>query len=448
MALYGLLIGGLALRHWLMGWSGLLDLGIFDEIAWNTAHGRFYWDTIDPVLRHSFLGQHVSVTLIVTGVLYRLVPFGGAGRLIVLQTLCFALSALPLALLGARLFGARAAPVVATIYLLAPSLQYANLFDFHEIALAVPALALACLWLDMRKWGAMSAALLWALLSKEDMSLVVACFGLYLLWAETGRVRWLGAGLLATATAWAGLVLAVIVPTLRGAAYGFGYRYAGGLLGQGSAGLAHLNIAYLTSWWTPEKGVYLLAVLGPWLGFSLLAGWRSLLCLAPLATSLLSTFPGQVDYHNQYAAPFLPLGLACALWAVARWPQPRLASGLLGALVLAAAIAAWLIGPLPGTPSFLPAAYAQEKTIQAIAPILARIPSNASLATINRFGAYLSERAWIRHFPRGLGQATYLLVMAGDSTWDYQARAVAHLQHDPRYHLEMQRGSVLLYHRS
>ncbi|GAC1428463.1 MAG: DUF2079 domain-containing protein [Chloroflexota bacterium] len=452
-ALYSAVLGGLSVRHVLAGQGTLLDLGIFDQVAWNTARGRLFWDTIDPVARHSFLGQHASPALLVTGAVYALVPWGGPLRLVLLQTLCLAAAALPLAWLAGQTLGYRSVPGVVAAYLLAPALAYVNLFDFHEVVLAVPALALACAFLHAGRWTPLALALGFVLLCKEDMALVVASFGVYLAITYRGRPRWLGMAVLLVSAAWALGVVTILVPYFRGAPYVFGDRYAGGLLGSRGAGGLHLS--YLLSWWTPRKGTYLLVLLGPWLGLPLLAGRKTLLCLAPLATSLLSTYPAQADYHNQYAAPFLPLGMACALWALGGLrgrgfgrARSRATVALVAALVPAAAVATWLVGPLPGTRAYTAAAYQPPAGFAQAEALLARVPASASLATVNRFGAYVAERPWLWHVPRGVGQASWVLVMAGDRrSYDYHPDVIAGLSHDRRYALAARRDNVLLFHR-
>jgi len=43
LVLYAVVFGSLALiRHWAFH-STALDLGVFDQVLWNTVHGRFSW---------------------------------------------------------------------------------------------------------------------------------------------------------------------------------------------------------------------------------------------------------------------------------------------------------------------------------------------------------------------------------------------------------------------
>src|SRR5487761_2644618 len=85
--------------------SSLIDLGIFDQVIWNTAHGRWFWDTLDPYvqLNHDFLGQHFSPGLALLAPLYWFAP--SVNTLLAAQTLALALGAVPIFVLAARRLG-------------------------------------------------------------------------------------------------------------------------------------------------------------------------------------------------------------------------------------------------------------------------------------------------------------------------------------------------------
>src|SRR6266508_669964 len=51
--------------------SHAYDLGFFDQIIWNTSHGRWFATTFVP---YNFLGQHMEPVLLPFAALYRLWP--------------------------------------------------------------------------------------------------------------------------------------------------------------------------------------------------------------------------------------------------------------------------------------------------------------------------------------------------------------------------------------
>src|SRR6185437_2960497 len=148
--------------------------------------------------------------------------------LLATQTLALALGAVPIFVLAARRLGdERIALLLAVAYLAMPSLSYANLFDFHEIAMAVPLLAWAVERLDADRPRAAVALLCGALLFKEEIGLIVAAFGAFA--ALSQGKRQLGAGLIILGLGWIVAVVYVAVPHIRGGPYLFISRYQGGL---------------------------------------------------------------------------------------------------------------------------------------------------------------------------------------------------------------------------
>src|SRR5260370_25709858 len=201
LALYCVTLGTLsALKH-ASYHSSLIDLGIFDQVIWNTAHGRWFWDTLDPYVQHNhvFLGQHFSPGLTLLVPVYLVAP--SIYSLLVIQTLALALGSVPIYMLAARRTqDERIALLLALRYLAFPQLPYANLFDFHEIALAVPLLAWAIERLDAGHARTAVVLLCVALLFKEEVGLIVAAFGAFA--ALEGHNRVLGLGLIALGLRW------------------------------------------------------------------------------------------------------------------------------------------------------------------------------------------------------------------------------------------------------
>ncbi len=164
--------------------SKAYDLGLHAQVWWNTSHGRLFAGSVEV---DNYLGDHVSPIILPLAPLYRLWP--DARLLLLLQASALALGAWPLALLARRRLlphwpqGAHlAALLLALIYLTYPALGFVNRFEFHEEIFAVPLLLLAFWALEARRLGVMSVALLLALLTKEDVGLTVAAFGLWAWW--------------------------------------------------------------------------------------------------------------------------------------------------------------------------------------------------------------------------------------------------------------------------
>lgn len=145
-------------------WSGF-DLAIFDQAAWQLAHGRSH---ISIVERH-VLADHLSPVLFLFGFLYRLVPT--TTWLLGAQALAVGATVLPMRGV-ARHFGQPPSRATLLVALSSPLLA-AGLFDFHPSTLAVPFLAAAIYYgLEARPMPTVLAAGA-AALCRADIALVL-----------------------------------------------------------------------------------------------------------------------------------------------------------------------------------------------------------------------------------------------------------------------------------
>ena len=161
------------------------DLGIFDQAIRAYAHFR---DPIAPLKSpdYSLLGDHFHPILAVLGPVYWV--WNNPTALLMAQALLLAWSLPAVHRFAQRRLGSRAALVVTAAYGIGWPLQSMVDFEFHEVAFAVPLLALAIEALDRRD---VPRLLVWSvllLLVKEDMGIVVAMLGL-VLWSHGLRDR-------------------------------------------------------------------------------------------------------------------------------------------------------------------------------------------------------------------------------------------------------------------
>ena len=343
---YVALLGTLALRRHQNLHTNALDLGYTDQAVWNTLHGRFfrfstYLDAafaldipLDEIREPDvLLGYHVEPMLAPISLLYLL--HDGPETLLWLQTVGIALGAIPLYLLARRRFsgspdaaaGPDAGPspwvldwlpvAFVGIYLLAPSLQAANLSDFHAVALS-PALLLAafyCLETD-RPWGFAAFAFL-AAMCKEEVGLLVAMMGL---WAALARRRrLLGLATFVAGAGWSLLCVLVIMPYFSGlATSAFVVRY--GQFGAG-AGEVLRNVVtrpgLLLDWLGRPAILRYLRDL--WLssgGLAILSPPALALALPALAINALSSYDWMHSGGGHYSATIVPFLLIAAIYGV------------------------------------------------------------------------------------------------------------------------------------
>ena len=238
--------------------------------------------------------------------------------LLVMQGLLFAASLPSVWLFSRRALGRPAAYLITAAYALAWGLQAAMAADFHEIAFAVPLLAIALERLDAGRLRTAVIAALLLLLVKEDFGLVVAAFGLVV---GLRTHRWRLAGILAVVgIAFTVLADRVLIPAFGGKAGYYWDYYAA--LGSGPLEAAWHVVRHplwtLHLMVTPQAKVRLLEWLFFPLGLMPLGSPFVLLTVPLLAERLLSDNPNHWTLTHQYTAPLVPILTLAAVDTVAR----------------------------------------------------------------------------------------------------------------------------------
>ena len=408
---YVVAFGSLSLiRHWAFH-STALDLGVFDQVLWNTVHGRFMESTLslercDP---HSFFLDHFSPALLLIVPFYAVVQ--RPETLIVFQTAALALGAWPVYLLARRYLprgGERLVWVAA--YVLSAPLAWITFYDFHEITLAVLPLGLAMYFLATRRTVPLLICLGVSFLVKEELPLIAIGFGLALLAQRRFR---LGAFVAIASAAWFIVTLKVIIPAFAGGApYQYLGRYAS--LGGDEFEIARTLvldplrvIRVLLSGEIGSKIAFVLTLFAPGLGLALCARSALIPSIIPLGYLLLSDYGGQHTHHNQYGAPVIPLALGASILGFATLRVgPRLRGRLTGAVLVSAVAFSLVHGAIPFTPDFYDAylrgnpdrapsegqIFAREPRYEPFLSAIAAIPVDASISSRDFFTTQVPER--------------------------------------------------------
>ncbi len=329
------------------------DLGIYSNIAFNTAHGNSFFSS---VLQMNHLGEHFSPIMALFAPLYRLAP----SPLWLLLAGLLAYLSVPLVLqrlLHLHRIDARLGPLLALLWFLNAPMASAVKFMFHPSTLAAPFVLLAWDAAARRRWASLAGWMLFLLLFKESLALAGAGIGLWLMARRDTRKAGLvvcAAALLAgiAITGWA-------IPAIRTEEW------------------AHFSrIAPLTD--LPSKAYYLLILLLP---FSVLhARARALLPALPLILLNLSTgFAPQYGMQHHYNDLIIPLLFAGAIGAIASGAKPILAGWR---PPLAAAIAAlFVLGCIHPSPLRLARKNLPTEAHRQVRRSLARLRADAGSQT-------------------------------------------------------------------
>jgi uncharacterized membrane protein len=403
--------GSLSLiRHWAFH-STALDLGVFDQVLWNTVHGRFMESTLslERCEPHSFFLDHFSPALLLIVPAYAVVQ--RPETLLLFQTTALALGAWPIYLI-ARQFLARSEErlIWVAAYVLCAPLAWITLYDFHEITFAVPLLGFAMYFLATRRTVPLLLALGGSFLVKEELPLIGVGFGLALL----AQRRWRLGGFVAVASAaWFVVTLKVIIPAFAGGApYQYLGRYAN--LGNDELEIARTLLldplrvlrALVSGEWG-SKIAFVLTLFAPGLGLAARSRWALIPSIIPLGYLLLSGYGGEHTHHNQYAAPLIPLAIGATILGFRTLPDRlefrRRAIGLVALSTIGFSL---VHGGLPFTPGFYDAylrgnpdrapyegsVFAREARYDAILPTVAAIPVDASVSSRDFLTTQLPER--------------------------------------------------------
>ncbi|MER8234081.1 DUF2079 domain-containing protein [Streptomyces sp. NPDC094049] len=377
---YLILAGILCALYFLYSWvqyahfrTPSWDLGIFGQSV------RAYAEFRSPVVDikgpgFQILGDHFSPVTALLAPLYWIWPSPVA--LLFAQAALFAASAVVVGRTTQQILGSRAAGIGITVaYGLSWGLQEAVKSDFHEIAFAVPLLALTCRALLLGRW---TAAVAWSVplvLVKEDMGLTVAMVGAVLfLKGQKG----LGAALAGFGTAAFALTVLVLIPAASRAGQ---YDYWAKIekTGQGAdTSFGQVVGDALASGERWEMLFYLLAVTG----FLALRSPLVLLVLPTLGWRFLSQDSNHWGMHWHYSAILMPvvfLALVDGVRSVRTSRFAWLASYGKVAVPVATAVALVLAANLPLRELTKPETYRTDARAEQARAAVAAVPDGASV---------------------------------------------------------------------
>ncbi|TFD62804.1 DUF2079 domain-containing protein [Cryobacterium suzukii] len=354
------------------------DLGIFTQLA------RQYAALEAPIVTikgdgFNLLGDHFHPLLVVLGPIFAIFP--QAFTLLVVQNAMFGIAAAALTYAAIRLLGSRTGTLFGLAFAFSWGLQGAVEAQFHEIAFAVPLLALSLTAFLGRKWV---TCLLWAMplvFVKEDLGLTVAVVGIVL--AVRSRHP-LGVWLAVWGVGWFALASLVILPLLNpNGAWAY------------SSSIDLLKIlGDPATLFQPQKGVTLalLLVAG---GVIAVRSPLALVLLPTLAWRFLSDNSGYWGPTWQYSAVLMPILFAAALdgIALARTSRRRWLCGygrqaasvsIVAALVLTTTLPVFKLTDVAGN-------FSTDRTIAATAA-LRIVPDGALVESDIGLMNYLVER--------------------------------------------------------
>lgn len=428
------------------------DMGIMDQAMWSVTHGQLFHQTICNTVSDTNCGGpggitrfaiHFEPILFPLAFFYLILP--DPKTLLVIQTLVVASGAFPAFLLARlRLRNELAAVAIALLYLLYPAQQQATIFEFHAVTFTAAFLLFTLYFMYTRRTFWMFVFAVLSMACKEEISLVIACFGL---WSILFQHRWRSGGaLVLLALGWVGLVLLIFhffSPTghpLLASRYSY--------LGSNPLQIARTILAHPGNFvrqhlFDRTRIQYLRILLAPAAYLPLLAPWILVLAVPSLALNLLSSDPNMHTGIFQYNAEIVPVlifstieAMVLIAWLV-RWSSARLHIWRPQALAQAPAIPPrsrrvdhWVhpafltilvlgilfsvvrqdrtYGVLPFSQGFQwPAITTHQQVAQRL---LTMIPPTASVSAQSNLVPHVSERSAVYLFPYRDDSADYVFL--------------------------------------
>ncbi|GAC1300370.1 MAG: hypothetical protein NVSMB27_40720 [Ktedonobacteraceae bacterium] len=455
------------------------DLGIMDQAIWNTLHGQILHQTICNTVNDtncyslngiSRFAIHFEPILFPISLFYWIWP--SPKTLLVLQTLVVASGAFPAFWLARlRLRNELAAVAIALLYLLYPSLQQAEVFDFHAVTFTASLLLFTLYFMYTRRTAWLFVFAILSMACKEEIPLIIVVFGL---WTILFQQRWRsGLALVVLSIAWIGLGLLVIhIYSPIGHSL-LVSRYS--QLGDSAIAIARtvlLHPALIIKEYVVEPFhlLYLRILLSPAGYLPLLAPWVLVLAVPSLAINLLSSDPNMHSGFFQYNAEIVPLlvfaaieGIVVILW-IAQWATNRLEQRRqkqgnhppaktpyaghwihIALLIVLLSYVMYNVGradvvrgalPFSGVPidgfqgtteAVTTYQWPQTNAHTELAQrIIAMIPATASVSAQSHLVPHMSERTKIYLFPYAADRADYLFLDVTGNTYPLLASQYIH----------------------
>jgi uncharacterized membrane protein/uncharacterized membrane protein YbhN (UPF0104 family) len=442
-------------------YTGKFDLGNMSQTVWNTTQGRFFAfthpDTTEFVSR---LSTHADFILVLLAPFYTLWP--DPRNLLFIQSAVIASGAIFVYLIAKEILKSKnLALVFGFAYLINPSIQRVNLYDFHAVALATSFLLGAYYFLLKKSYWYFLLFAILAGITKEQVWLIVSLFGFLLFFQHKKRL--FGSILFICSVLFSYYLISYAIPQSLGANQHFALEYYADF---GTSPLDIIkNILFspvqtLQTIFQQERIDYLRQLFYPLGYLSLLAPWFLIFAGPDLTINLLSNNAQLHQIYYQYTATISPFLFIAAIhgtlfikqiifrFTVSRKfnPNPFIIIYVLSLSLYGA----YLYGPLPGAQDANLDMITKPATDKIfITQTLAQIPSTARVATSNNLGAQLSHRQYLYIMPLGVEKADYLVFYLTSSqpaeSLKKDQDLVTKFRNDPNYQVIVEKDIFVVF---
>jgi uncharacterized membrane protein len=368
------------------------DFAIHDQILWNLTQGRLY----NSILGVNFLGNHIHFISFLIAPFYKI--FAHPVFLLLLQTLAFAFSAIPIYKIAQNILGHRLALAVGLIFLLYPGLGFSNLYEFHPTCFAAFFLSWMFYFFFVGKRGLFTLFMVLALLCQENIALAVITLGIYSF--ITGKNRRLGLIAFVSGVFYFLICVKILLPHFNQNTIQFItiYKRLGSSYPEILKTILFHPLKVFKIVFQTQKIVYLRDMLTSLLFLPLLSPVALILSLPFFAQHLLSNRVGEASLYYHYTAELIPPLFIAFIFGLAFIRKFLTREWFLFFVILYTALASNLaLGPH----------FQWARHIQYLIPdekdackqiMLEKIPSDAAVVATFEFLPHLSHRKELYSF--------------------------------------------------
>ena len=437
-------------------YTGRFDLGNMAQTVWNTSHGRIFQLT-DPngTYNVSRLATHADFFLILLAPFYYI--WSDPRMLLLIQTIVLSLGAIYVYLLAKKICKNKLiALIFSFMYLLNPSVERTNIYDFHAVTLATTFLLAAFYYMLQKRcrWFLVFAIL--AGLTKEQVWIIVGFFGLYI--ALVQRKIIFGVSIFVSSCAIFYYLIAYAIPGALGSQH-FALSYYSDF---GDTPLSVMKNIFqepmkVVSLMVGREQLHFLQQIFSSIGYlSLFAPLYLLFASLEFLISLLSNNPNLHQIYYQYTASITPFLFIAAIYGVSyiRKFFPRIPICVIPLyLVFACLTTAYFYGPLPGSVEANADMFTKPLTdSQVIDHFLQTIPKRYRVAASNNLGSHLSHRQNIYTIPVGIDKADVIAFLMTDPgaqpSVAFHENLIAKFRKDPKYVIWYEKGPFIVFRRA
>ena len=410
-----------------------IDLGIYDNIFFQSSHGRPLACTFLRGGTHA--SAHFDPILVLLSPFYRLWP--RAEFLLTLQAVWCGAGVVAAYLIGRYQLGSCAWGLIwAVVYALHPALHGANLYEFHSLTLLFAPLLFALHFLLSGKLRLYFVTLAVLLLIREDVSLLMCFVGLYGIISGEPALKRAG---------WITIVVSLVYFVVVKAAfmssatlfnqgdesYGFSYYYKEMIPNRldevDFVTTLLTNPAFIVALVSKGPKIhYLLAIFLPLLFLPAWAGRARVMLIYGFVFILLASRTAVFSTHFQYSAVLLPVAIALAPVGLRRLQEARstvrgLTAAVMGCVLVASLLVSWKHGAIVENKSFRGGFLTVRRTwndqiqsrYDSFVDFISQIEPDASVSVTNRLGAHVSNRAEVYQVRQHI-DTDYLLLDSRD----------------------------------